>query len=116
MKKIKFLLPLIAVVFAVAGVFAMKANKTTVSNLPPTQAYFQFIGSHGQESNRAQWIAISEEQYETLDCDGDQKGCRLVGDLNTVDNHPVEVYVTSATAQVPTIGQHVSAVNNAPMD
>lgn len=116
MKNLKFLLPLIAVIFAVAGVFAMKANKKTVTNRPNATAFFQFTGTHGQEDDRTQWKQISQSQYDALDCEGDQQGCRLIGDLNTSDSHPVQVYVNNTTDEVPVTGTHVSQVNNAALE
>ena len=114
MKNLSKMLPACGFVIAVALVGITSAFK----DAPKTnanyfaQSYFEFTGLHGQEHQRSKWNEISKSDYEALDCDGDEAGCRMIADLNTSDNHPIEVYVNNTTDEVPITGTHVSVVNN----
>lgn len=66
MRKLKLFLPIIAVLIAVAGVFAMKANKVSVMESPLSVGYYEFVGT--DPSNALQ--RVDETNYQYIDATG----------------------------------------------
>ena len=83
MKRIKFLLPLIAIIFIAAGVFAMKAKQSSVKevkNAPPaTYRWFKISGTYNPTDqvlpSDADYIQTSATPPEDGACDGTEKQC-----------------------------------------
>jgi hypothetical protein len=79
------------------GTSAFKqANKHHNKLKAATEFYFQFMGTHGNESNTSLWQEISANDYDNLDCPGDVAGCKIItsSETGTAPNvHPTSVPV-----------------------
>lgn len=64
--------------FLAVGTTAFKDIKAPHKSNSDTQFYFQFTGSHGNESNTSLWQQISATDYDNLDCPGANAGCKII--------------------------------------
>lgn len=81
----KYILSIFAVVLAVGMVaFTAPSQSTVKQDLGVLNYYFQFTGTHGDESEPGEWQEISKTAYDNLACMGGSKGCRIT--TISVDN------------------------------
>ncbi len=92
MKKLKFILPLIAVLLTVAGVFAMKANK---QNVKQAMYYYHYTASGTTLSdyqNPGNWEPSTQEGPG---CSGSGKPCVVQSAFSTVNDFVDNINSTS---------------------
>jgi hypothetical protein len=91
----------IAVMLGIALAFGTSAFKNSKKNhsrdkAALTEFYFQFMGTHGNESNTSLWKELSSSDYDLLDCPGSTAGCKIISSSVTgtvPDRHPTSVPV-----------------------
>jgi hypothetical protein len=94
MAKLKYLLSMIAVILAVAGVFAMKANKNVEKR--PTIYYYEYTSEGTNLSDyqtAGNWQAISSP--DDADCSGGNVPCVVHSSQSTVSSFVSSITSTS---------------------
>jgi len=91
----KYILGICAIMFAVAlafGVSAFKKSKTNSKNKPLSSYYYEFAGTHGQESDMSQWIQLPAlSDYNSFNCvNGSANSCKIINTTNS-GSHPTSV-------------------------
>lgn len=91
---------IVAVLLGILLAFGTSAFKQTNKHhknvKADTEYYFQFMGSHGNESNPSLWKEISSTDYIDLDCPGQNEGCKIISSSVTgtaPNRHPSSVPV-----------------------
>lgn len=98
-----------AAVLAIGGAMAKKVSY----HLPSRDAayYFQFTGTHGNESNVALWDQITEAEYEDASCSGGIKGCTLATTSVTGTSTLRPSSVPTNASSTPIVSGSVTEVN-----
>lgn len=95
----KYLTGIVAIMLGMLlafGTSAFKGDEKVHNNNADPQFYFQFMGSHGNESNTSLWKEISSTDYADLDCPGQNAGCKIISSSVTgtaPNRHPSSVPV-----------------------
>lgn len=76
----------------VAVIFAAFTYQTTNTEATTgqTEYFYRFDGTPGQESNMSKWTQISSGEYNSLDCEGTTKSCKIKNTTNS-GGHPTSV-------------------------
>lgn len=95
----KYILGICAIMFAVAlsfGVSAFNKSKADSKNKPLTDYYYEFTGTHGNESNLNLWSQLSSQtDYDNLICPmGSTNSCKITNSTNS-GGHPTAVPLDS---------------------
>lgn len=93
----KYILGICAIVLSVSlayGISAFKNSKADSNNKPPTSFYYEFTGTHGNESNVNLWNQLpSQTDYNNLTCPmGSTSSCKIINTTNS-GGHPTSVPV-----------------------
>jgi len=109
-------------VFAIATGVALVTVTSAFKEAPkakagdPTEYYFIFNGSNGQEADESQWSPIDETTYDLTDCPNQFRGCALRTTTVTgtgANMHPAQVDVTGSGTNIsPVTGDGVDQVKN----
>ena len=89
----KYILGICAIMLAVALAFGVSAFKNHSNKKAAlTSYYYQFSGTHGQESDMSQWIQLpSVSDYNSFSCSpGSSNSCKIINTTNS-GSHPSAV-------------------------
>lgn len=94
----KYMMGLFAALLGVAlaiGTSSFKNHAARSHNT--TEYYYEFSGSHGQESTMSLWLQLpSASAYNSVDCDpGSNNSCKIINTTNS-GSHPTAVPLDNA--------------------
>jgi len=101
----KYILGINALVLAIALVFGISAFSDHSNKKPLTQYYYEFTGTHGNESNMSLWDQLpSQTDYNNFSCSpGTSNSCKIINTTNS-GGHPTAVPLdASGFPQVGTV-------------
>lgn len=104
----KYLTGIVAIMLGMLlafGTSAFKDIKKHHNIKADSEYYFEFTGSHGNESNTSLWQELSANDYDDLSCPGLNAGCKIIT-LSVTGTAP-NVHPSSVPVDVnskPTIG------------
>jgi hypothetical protein len=101
-----------AIIALVAVAFTNAPSSEMKQTGNPTDYYYQFTGTHGQENQMSKWVQLSTlGDYNDFDCPtGSDEGCKIVNTTNS-GGHPTSVPLTGAGLPNPTASPNVAAQN-----
>ena len=88
----KTILSISAIMLVLALAFGVSAFKNDHSKKAFTQYYYEFSGTHGQESDMSLWIQLpSQTDYNNFSCNpGSNNSCKIINTTNS-GGHPTAV-------------------------
>ncbi len=86
----KYITGIFAVVIALSLTFGLSSFKKepAAKHRPDTIYYYQFTGTHGQESTMSKWTQLaSSDDYDDLSCSsGNANSCKIKNTTNSGSN------------------------------
>ncbi|HTN05991.1 hypothetical protein [Agriterribacter sp.] len=110
--KIKIMLPLFAVIAAIALTFVVSSFQKGINEKNPKGSqptlidyYFKFDGTDGEETNEMKWTETDAADFNsTLTCTSIRRGCKLkttkITGTSGVDAHPELVEVDGTAPNI----------------
>ena len=101
----KYLLSISAFVLAIAFVFGVSGFNAHSNKKPLSQYYYEFTGTHGNESNMSLWVELpSQTDYNNFSCNpGSSNSCKIINTTNSGGNPTAVPLDASGFPQIGTV-------------